>query len=124
MQLSPRQKVFLFCLASLAVLVFIFFEYHYVRSRQIAKVYSVVRFTNGDTYVGHLSTFPSLVLRDGYVIQTLKDQDNSGQTNFQLLPLAETVWSPQKIYIERSQVLFYGPLNNSSKIAATLRAAP
>ena len=91
------------------------------RSWSGAKTYSVVYLSTGEIYVGHLSTFPRLELRDAYLFLTAKDSVDPTKSNFQISPLSDTLWSPTTLYLNRRQVIFYGPLSETSKIAEALR---
>lgn len=84
------------------------------------KSNSVVYLATGEIYVGKLSTFPRMTMTDGYIFQAVKDPTDPTKSNFQINPLKDALWAPTKIYINQSQVLFYGPLSDSSKIATTL----
>jgi hypothetical protein len=82
--------------------------------------YSVVYLTTGEVYVGELATFPRMQLKNGYLLATGQDPTDPKKTTFQLNPLSETIWSPKKIYLNREQVVFYGPLLETSRVAQTL----
>ena len=53
--------------------------------------YSVVYLTTGEVYVGKLSTFPSLTLTDGYILQVIKDATDPTKNNFQLQPISQAL---------------------------------
>ncbi len=82
--------------------------------------YSVVYLTTGEVYVGKLATFPRLEMTDGYIFQALKDATDPTKSNFQLNPIKEALWAPEKMVFTRKNVIFYGPLLKTSKIAETL----
>jgi hypothetical protein len=82
--------------------------------------YSVIYLTSGEVYIGKLKTFPRLVLIDSYLYQVTKDQADPSKNNFQLNPIKDALWAPEKMIIKRQNVLFYGPLLKTSKIAETL----
>ena len=82
--------------------------------------YFIVYMTNGEVYVGHVSTFPRFKLTDGYIFQAVQDASNPQKKTFQLNPLKDAVWAPKYLYINKSQVLFLGPLSESSSIFKTL----
>ena len=96
--------VFVLLVLLLGVVYFIFIKI------SLGRYYSVVRFVNGETYVGKLSYFPRLYLTDGYRLET----------NFQLSPLRDAVWAPLGIYLNKSQVEFYGPIRKDSEISKLL----
>ena len=82
--------------------------------------YSVVYMTTGEVYVGKLSTFPDLELKNGYILQVKKDATDSTKNTFQLQPISEALWAPQSMHLIKDNVVFYGPLMSDSKIAETL----
>ena len=82
--------------------------------------YSVVYLTTGDVYIGKLSTFPRLELTDGYIFQVIKDPTDPSKTSFQLNPLKDSLWAPSELVLSEKNVVFYGPLLSSSKIAQTI----
>jgi hypothetical protein len=84
--------------------------------------YSVVYLTTGEVYVGKLTTFPSLQLTDGYILQVTKDAVDPTKNSFQLNPINQALWAPQVMYMNRQNIVFYGPLLSTSKIAETLAA--
>src|ERR1035437_3258068 len=84
------------------------------------NAYSVVYLTTGEVYVGKLTTFPDLQLKDGYILQVTKDTVDPTKTNFQLNPISQALWAPEVMHINRQSVVFYGPLLGTSKIAETL----
>lgn len=85
--------------------------------------YSVVYLATGEVYIGKLSVFPRPTLTDAYLLQIVKDKDDPAKSNFQLSPLAEAMWSPTKLYLNSKQVIFYGPVSETSKVAETIRNA-
>lgn len=87
----------------------------------VPEHYSIVQLANGQMYVGKLNYFSRLKLTDVYAFQILRDEKNPEKNSFQLVPLRETLWAPTKLYFERSQVMFYGPLEETSKIVQGLR---
>jgi len=86
-----------------------------------SKPYSVVYLSTGEIYVGKLSTFPRLILKDAYLLQLVPDAEDSSQSSYQLVPLSSTLWSPQKIYLNDDQVVFTAPVRDDSKVAQTLK---
>ena len=84
--------------------------------------YSVVYLTTGEVYVGKLTTFPNLQLKDAYIFQVVKDEKDPNKSNFNLTPIKEALWAPKQLYLNKDQVIFYGPLLETSKIAQTLAA--
>lgn len=82
--------------------------------------YSVVYLTTGEVYVGKLSTFPSMELKNAYILQVTKDPADSTKNTFQLNPIDEALWAPEVMRLNQKNVVFYGPLSVNSKIAQTL----
>ena len=81
--------------------------------------YSVVYLTTGEVYVGKLS-LPSFTLADGYIFQVTKDANDPNKSNFQLNPIKDALWAPKSLHLIKDNIVFYGPLLPSSKIAETL----
>ena len=85
-----------------------------------AEDYSVVYLSTGEVYVGKLSTFPELRLKDAYILVVTQDPADKTKNNFQLNPIKEALWAPKYMRLVRENVVFYGPLLPESKIAKTL----
>lgn len=81
---------------------------------------SVVYLSTGEVYIGELSTFPVMELKNGYILTTVQDPTDPKKSNFQLNPLTEALWSPKNLYINKKHVVFYGPILENSKIGETL----
>ena len=92
---------------------------------QMSKEHSVVYLSTGEIYIGKLSylSVPKFKLTDAYRLQAVKDAEDETKTNFQLTPLDEALWSPQKLYLNPDQIVFYGPIEESSKAGEALRNA-
>jgi len=99
-------------LAGIAI-YFVFF------AGKIQQKYSVVYLTSGELYVGKLSYFPTLTLTDTYLLQSVKQENQP--VNFQLAPLSEAMWSPEKLYINRNQVLFTAKISPNSKVGKAIQ---
>ena len=82
--------------------------------------YSVVYLSTGEVYIGKLSTFPDFELKDAYILQVAKDEKDASKTNFQITPVSEALWAPESIHLVKDNVVFYGPLLSTSKIAQTI----
>ncbi|MFZ2205717.1 MAG: hypothetical protein WAV23_03950 [Minisyncoccia bacterium] len=82
--------------------------------------YSVVYLTTGEVYVGQLSTYRGLEMKNGYILQVTKDAVDQNKNNFQLNPLKDAIWAPQELHFTKDNVVFYSKLSPSSKIAETL----
>ena len=85
-----------------------------------SDAYSVVYLTTGEVYVGKLTTFPDFQLKDSYILQIAKDATDATKTNFQLQPINQARWATDVIHINKDNVVFYGPLSDTSSIAKTL----
>lgn len=86
------------------------------------KPYFVVYTTNGEIFVGKASWFPRFNLTNAYIVQTgVPAPEAAPGSNLQLVPLRDTPWSPKKLYFERGQIIFYGPIDEKSNVAATLQ---
>ena len=83
--------------------------------------YSAVYLSTGEIYIGRLSTFPKLVLTDAYLLQIGSDPADPSKKTFQLAPLKDAVWSPDKIYLNDEQVIFTASIRADSEIAKTLK---
>ena len=83
--------------------------------------YSVVQLANGQLYVGKLHSFPRLKMIDAYVLQVVRDEKDPEKNTFQLAPLSDTVWSPRELYLGYSQIDFYGPLEETSRIVQGIK---
>ncbi len=86
------------------------------------KGYSVVYLSTGEVYVGKLSTFPDFELKNGYILNVVKDTTDPTKNNFQLSPVSEALWAPTSIHFVRQNVVFYGSVTPESKIGQTLAA--
>ena len=95
--------------------------YFFGLNRENAE-YSVVHLSSGELYVGHLSTFPHMRLTDGYLFQAVPDPVDPSKSTFQLSPLKDALWAPQYLSLNKDQVLFYGPLEETSRIMETIKA--
>ncbi len=84
--------------------------------------YSVVYLSTGEIYVGKLKTFPDLELTNSYVLQVTKDATDPTKNSFQLQPISEALWAPKVLHLTQKNVVFYGPLLSTSKIAQTIAA--
>jgi len=82
--------------------------------------YSIVYFSTGEVYIGKLTTFPDLRLKDGYILQVTQDPEDETKNNFQLQPISDALWAPKSLRLVKDNVIFYGPLMSDSVIAETL----
>jgi len=84
--------------------------------------YSVVYVNTGEVYAGKLKVFNDLVLTDGYILQATKNEADPTKNNFQLQPIKDALWAPKEVHFIKDNVVFYGPLLPTSKIAETIAA--
>ena len=82
--------------------------------------YSVVYLSTGEIYVGKLTTFPDLQLKDSYILLVTKDVEDPTKNNFQLNPIKDALWAPRTLHLVKDNVVFYGPLLSDSVIAKKL----
>ncbi len=82
--------------------------------------YSIVYLSTGEVYIGKLTTFPDLQLKDSFILQVIKDEKDSTKSNFQLNPIKDALWAPKSLHLIKDNVVFYGPLSPESQIAKTL----
>lgn len=88
-----------------------------------SNAYSVVYLTTGEIYIGQLSVWPKMELNNAYLLQTVKDATDVTKSNIQLTPLKDALWSPKKLYLNRENVVFYGPIEEGSKAAQAIKGA-
>ena len=82
--------------------------------------YSIVYLTTGEVYIGKLTTFPDLQLKDSYILQVTKDATDPTKNNFNLQPIKDALWAPKILHLVEKNVVFYGPLTPESVIAKKL----
>lgn len=109
-------------MAVLAALIIIIASAAYFLWRQ-AQSYSVVYLATGEIYIGKLAIFPRLELDSAYILQVVKDEKDPAKSNFQMTPLSEAIWAPKTLYLNSKQVVFYGPVSETSKVAETIKNA-
>lgn len=86
------------------------------------RSYFIVYTVRGEIFVGKASWFPRLNLTDVYIVQTsVVTPEGIPGGNLQLVPLKDTPWSPKKVYFERDQIIFYGPVEEGSGVAQALK---
>lgn len=111
-----KRNIMIAVVLVLIVLVVGFLQYRSSRT----NTYSVVYLVTGEVYVGKLTTFPDLQLKDGYILQVTKDATDPTKNNFQLQPINQALWAPESLHLNKKSIVFYGPLLPTSKIAETL----
>lgn len=82
--------------------------------------YSIVYLQTGEIYVGKLTFFPKIKLKDPYILRVTKDEKDPKKSSFQLSPLKETVWNTKSLTLNKAHVVFYGLLDNDSKAGKAL----
>ena len=82
--------------------------------------YSVVYLSTGEVYVGHLTARRDFELKDSYILQLNKDTLDPSKNSFQLQPIAEALWAPKSLHINKKNVVFYGAILPTSKIGEAL----
>ena len=99
--------------------------------------WSVVYLTTGEVYIGKISPVHSawgigreIQVSDSYLLQVVKntvEPEGGGEpqveTNFQLTPINEALWAPEKLYVNKKQVVFYGPVLETSKVGEAIKEA-
>ena len=121
--IKNKNKILVVILLLLVVVGAIYFA---KKKEAMNKGYSVVYLTTGEVYIGKLSTDDNkMELTSGYILQVTKDPTdptNSAKNTFNLQPLDQAIWAPTKLVLTQKNVIFYGPLQATSKIAQTLIA--
>ena len=87
-----------------------------------APGYSAVYLRTGEMYVGQLYTFPRMKLVNPYILQSTPGTADSPSGGFRLFPLSQSLWSPNVLYLNPEQVVFYGPVTEGSKIWNALQS--
>ena len=107
-------------IVALVILVVIGVGFFLNKKSKDNNAYSVVYMTTGEVYVGKLTTFPDMRLSNGYILQVVKDETDETKSNFTLNPIKDALWAPETMHLIKDNVVFYGPLLTTSKIAQTL----
>lgn len=107
-------------LSSISVAVLAVYKSDYIKNI-FNKPYSAVYLTSGEMYIGKLSTFPKLVLTDVYLLQIVTDPNDATKKTFQLAPIKDALWSPDKVYLYKDQIIFTAPVRDDSQVAQTLK---
>ena len=126
---SKKSLIIFIVVIVLLVLAFGFYVYSELNISK--KPWSVVYLTTGEIYVGKVSHFPKLQLFDAYILQIVTPPEakteegiqEKPKTSFQLTPLKDALWAPKKLYLNPKQVVFYGPIEENSKVAEAIRGA-
>ncbi|OGI82844.1 hypothetical protein A3I95_00025 [Candidatus Nomurabacteria bacterium RIFCSPLOWO2_02_FULL_44_12] len=110
-------KIIVIVLVILAAVIFGIF------SKKLGIVkddYSIVYLSTGEVYIGKLTTFPDLQIKDIYILQITKDEKDPTKNNFQLNPIKDALWAPKSLHLVKDNLIFYGPLMSDSVIAKKL----
>lgn len=99
--------------------------------RNLEKSWSVVYLASGEIYIGKISQPTIFRLKelqlsgDAYVLQVIKTrtEGEEPQTNFQLTPIKDSLWAPEKLYLNREQIVFFGPVLETSKVGEAIKEA-
>ncbi|MEA3453062.1 MAG: hypothetical protein U9Q96_01865 [Patescibacteria group bacterium] len=107
------------------VILFTFLLFLLPKLNSSVDDWSIVYLSTGEIYIGKLSSFPSLKLTKAYILQVItteaSEQEGESQTNFQLTPLTDALWAPKELYLNKDQIVFYGPIEETSRVVETLR---
>ncbi len=71
----------------------------FVYQKKMGSGYSIVYLSTGEVYIGKLTTFPDLQLKDTYILQITKDTTDPTKSNFQLNPISEALWAPSELHL-------------------------
>lgn len=95
----------------------------YLSRRASSQTFSYVYLSNGEMYVGKLYSFPKFELRNAYLMAVIKNPTDPSKNTFQLSPVKGSIWSSPSLYINKKQVVYYGPLEDTSQVAVALKGA-
>ena len=122
-----KSKKVLFLFAVVVLILAVFFAVQ--KYKKFSSDWNVVYLSTGEIYIGKISSansFSKFKLSDAYLLQVVKSKVGETEeikTNFQLTPLNEALWSPIELYVNRKQVVFYGPIDEASNVADAIRNA-
>ena len=103
--------------------------------------WSVVYLTTGEVYISKVSQsqfcpWKEVQLSDSYLLQVVQtpvlpaegeelteEQVLQTETNFQLTPINEALWAPEKLYVNKEQIVFYGAVLETSRVAEAIKEA-
>lgn len=86
------------------------------------NAYSVVYLATGEVYVGQLSTFPDFELKNAHILQVTKDAADPAKNSFQITPVRDALWAPESLHLIEKNIIFYGLLQKTSRIAEAIAA--
>ena len=116
-----NKKTLLFALGAVIVILVVAGALVYKPNWKERSELSVVYVTTGEVYIGNLSTHPKFAVTDAYKFQTTKDPVDPLKIKTQLIPFSTALWAPRVVYFNREQVVFYGPLSESSKVFQAIK---
>lgn len=89
------------------------------------NAWSILYLTNGETYVGKINASArNLELTDGYLLVVSRLANKPGVLNFQLVAIKNgPLWSSNRLVVNPKNVLYYGPLEDTSEVVKTLKKA-
>ena len=79
-----------------------------------AKPWSVIHFSTGQVYIGKISNLPNLRLYSAYSVDLVENLENPEESSFKLIPVRETIWAPEFLELNSSEVIFHGKLTEES----------
>ena len=95
-------------------------------SVHVPQHYSGVYLRTGENYIGKISYFPKMIMRDAYYLQPAPVNDPTEPTGVgpsetigRLIPISSATWSPNKLFFNKDHVVFIGRVGENS---ATLQA--
>jgi hypothetical protein len=103
------------------IVIFLVGFYIYTQGQISSKPWSVVYMNTGRLYIGKVTTFPSMQLHQAYSVEKGSDPSNVQKETVQLVPLSDATWAPQKLYINKDQVIFWGPIEENSVAAKAIK---
>lgn len=130
---KKSKKSLIILLVVIVVLIFGFGFYLYSELAISKKPWLVVYLATGEIYVGKISHFPRFQISgDAYILQVveipteqIEGEEPTGETttSFQLTPIQDALWAPKKLYLNQDQVVFYGPVQETSKVGEAIKEA-
>ena len=120
-----NKKTLLFALGAVIVILVVagalVYKLNWKDRSGLSGELSVVYVTTGEGDMGKLWTHPKFAVTDAYKFQTTKDPADPLKIKTQLIPFSTALWAPRVVYFNREQVVFYGPLSESSKVFQAIK---
>ena len=129
MNISKSKKVVVFFgVVAVFVLVLGFKMFVLPEINTAQKPWSVVYLATGEIYIGKVSHFPRFrITGETYILQVVQspaeEEGMEPQASFQLMPIKDVLWAPEKLYLNREQVVFYGPVLETSRVGEAIKEA-